>query len=351
MFNYDLDEIKSELALESEVLAFEEDFINFEQLCDIAKADVAMENKITEMISSTVGKAKKFLSTMFGWVNSIVGKFTRIGRGMQKDTAKAKNKIMKKLKSVTVAKESLDISNESADITDVTEAVNVFISYAAGVSIIAAGADLERKFYKEGSAAKRLFFDNMLWMFIALPIDLLLTLLLGPAGGFIAWIWDWTVFYNVVFGRQAESKNYGLDAFNSFSYTYLQDMITPLAMKKVKKVFKKHLYKVTVNRVFTSTVKDHIQTQLNEVLAKRDWVSSADLNYSTELADGDYKKFDAKITDKVRDNIEKLKDESIQNINDITFLRIDKADYVRTRTKEYGELIVQLRNTIKNIAK
>lgn len=351
MFNYDLDEIKSELALESNVLAFEEDFINFEKLCDMAKADVAMENKITEMISSTVGKAKKFISTMFGWTSSIVGKFTRIGKDMQKDTVKAKNKIMKKLKSATMAKESFDISYESADITDVTEAVNAFISYAAGVSLLAAGADLERKFYREGSATKRLFFDSMLCMFIVLPTELILMLLLGPISGFLCWISDATIFYNIVFGRQAESKNYGLDAFNNFAYTYLQDMITPLAMKKIKKVFKKHLYKVTVRRVFTSTVKEHIQTQLNEVLGKRDWVTSADLNYSTELADGDYRKFDAKITDKVRDNIEKLKDESIQNINDITFMRIDKADYVRTRTKEYGELIVQLRDTIKNIAK
>lgn len=352
MFNYDLDEIRSELAFESEVLAFEEDYINFEKLCDMAKSDIAIENKITDMISSGVGKAKKFINTMFGWVNSILSKFTKIGKEMQKDTVKAKNKIVKKLKAATVAKESLEVGIESGDISDVVESVNAFISYAAGISIIAAGADLERKFYREGSATKRLFFDNALFMILALPVEIILCLMFGSVGAVLSWFTDAAIFYNIVFGRQAESKNYGVEAFNGFAYTYLQDMITPLAMKKVKKMVTKHLYKVTTRRVFTSSVKEHIQTQLTEALNRRDWVTSGDLNYSTELADADYKKFDAaKMTSKVKENIEKLKDESMQNVNDITFLRMDKADYTRTKTKEYGELIGQLRDFIKGVAK
>lgn len=351
MYNYNLDEIKSELAFESEVLAFEEDYINFEKLCDIAKSNVAMENKITDLISSGVGKAKKFINTLFGWFNSVISRFMKLGKTMRKDLHKLMDKIRKKMKSVSIARESMEFATESDDMDTLLRDVNALISYIIAIHVVYVGSDVERYFYREGSALKRVTIDFILGCLVTIPIKLLIAALTPELFLFLGSLAEIEGWLFLTTRNQYKALGAGVESFKSFSTLYLQEILTPTGLKKVTKAARKAMEKVSASRIFTSSVKDKIMEEVHNALYKSDWVTALDLSRSVDLLDANYKKGSLdKLQSQIRESTEKLRETAMQKVDDVTTMRMDKTTALRDNIKDCEELTKVLRDFIRDAA-
>ena len=344
MFNYDLSEIKESLSYESEALSLEEDAMTFERLMDLS---IANENKITDAISSSVQKAKNFISLMFSYVSRMIRRFTKTGKDLSSDLDKMSSKLKKKLKSFKATSESVDyISFEELLVHDNTtfDFVNAMVSLVVAIPMLYGAAATETRHRQDGSTAKRIFWDWLTTEFIYLIPDLIM--ICAGVPWLVRFIGYCTTMSLVMGRRERDSIKLAKEAMESMYDRYLSDILTPIARKKILKKGYRYLWWAAGSSF--DNVKEKAFKYLQEVLAKRDWVTPEDIVYnSTGEASKAQKAEMEKLGKAIESYKDKLKWESMSNINDIVTMRMDKVDLLRVKTKEFEELLVPIKNLVK----
>ena len=263
---YDLEDIRDSLNETTGIYdVYQEDFVNFELLLEAYRNDIAIENKITDAISSGVNSFKKFMATVTGWLKSLTGRMSKKALKMRKRLDGVKKNVLDVLKSVKFrAKGSAteDVDDTGAEHAyEFVEIINKFISIAMAQDVL--GWKMMSIGIFKGQRSPKLG-----WTLYVISMAALVFLCL-PAFIVVA------AFTPVCLALLNNDTNVMLEHAldEELSGIVKAGVIRNKLIKRIKP------YRKRLNRTFRSN--DDTSQVVNEVLAITDWININDLSYST----------------------------------------------------------------------